>query len=259
MQIHNKTIKMEVFMFNGKKAVVTGASRGIGFAIAKRLVEQGATVVITGRNFESLLNAQKLIGDRAIPMVWDVSDIAIANEKIEEAARLMGGLDILVNNAGVFSPRNGWNQKPIIDTTPEEWISVMRVNLDGLFFAMKAAVKYMLTNNVQGNVLNVTSVAGYEPALDAYFASKAAANALTRGWAKMYSSKKITINGIAPGPVATEMNHWHEGDPLENSSIPYGRFALCDEIAELALYMLSDKAKMLCGETIIFDGGYSIR
>jgi 3-oxoacyl-[acyl-carrier protein] reductase len=75
----------------------------------------------------------------------------------------------------------------------------------------------------------------------------------------MFASDKITINGIAPGPVATEMNNWHDGDPLEHSRIPYGRFALCDEIAELALYMLDEKAKMLCGETVVFDGGYSIR
>ena len=75
----------------------------------------------------------------------------------------------------------------------------------------------------------------------------------------MFAADKITINGIAPGPVATEMNNWHEGDPLEHDRIPYGRFALCDEIAELALYMLDEKAKMLCGETIVFDGGYAIR
>ena len=246
-------------MLYGKKAIVTGASRGIGFSIAKRLAEEGATVVITGRNLESLTKAQQLIGERAIPLVWDASDLNIAEEKIEEAARLMNGLDILVNNAGIFAQRSEWGLKSLLETTPDEWSAVMRVNVDGLFFAMKAAVNYMLKNDVQGNVLNVTSVAGYEPGYGAYGASKAAANSLTRGWGKMFAPKNITINGIAPGPVATEMNNWHEGDPLEHSRIPYGRFALCDEIAELAIYMLGEKAKMLCGETIVFDGGYSIR
>jgi len=242
-----------------KKAIVTGASRGIGFSIAKRLAEQGATVVITGRNPQTLIEAQKAIGERAIPLVWDVSDIQLADEKIEEAAQLMGGLDILVNNAGIFAQRGEWNKNSLLETTPEEWRAVINTNTDGLFFAMQAAVKYMLKNKIEGNVLNITSVAGYEPVYGAYGASKAASVALTRGWGKMFAPDKITINGIAPGPVATEMNNWHEGDPLEHRRIPYGRFALCDEVAELALYMLDEKAKMLCGETIIFDGGYAIR
>ena len=246
-------------MLYGKKAIVTGASRGIGFSIAKRLAEQGVTVVITGRDPESLAEAKKAIGERAIPLVWDASSILLADKKIEEAARLMGGLDILVNNAGIFAKRSEWDKNSLLETTPDEWRAVMSTNTDGLFFTMQAAVKYMLKNKVEGNILNITSVAGYEPVYGAYGASKAASVALTRGWGKMFAPDKITINGIAPGPVATEMNNWHEGDPLEHSRIPYGRFALCDEIAELALYMLDEKAKMLCGETVVFDGGYSIR
>ena len=246
-------------MLYGKKALVTGASRGIGFSIAKRLAKQGVTVVITGRDPESLAEAKKAIGERAIPLVWDASSILLADKKIEEAARLMGGLDILVNNAGIFAKRSEWNKNSLLETTPDEWRAVMSTNTDGLFFTMQAAVKYMLKNKVEGNILNITSVAGYEPVYGAYGASKAASVALTRGWGKMFAPDKITINGIAPGPVATEMNNWHEGDPLEHSRIPYGRFALCDEISELALYMLDEKAKMLCGETVVFDGGYSIR
>jgi 3-oxoacyl-[acyl-carrier protein] reductase len=246
-------------MIYGKKAIVTGASRGIGFSIAKRLAEQGVTVVITGRDPESLAEAKKAIGERAIPLVWDASSILLADKKIEEAAHLMGGLDILVNNAGIFAKRSEWNKNSLLETTPDEWRAVMSTNTDGLFFTMQAAVKYMLKNKVEGNILNITSVAGYEPVYGAYGASKAASVALTRGWGKMFASDKITINGIAPGPVATEMNNWHDGDPLEHSRIPYGRFALCDEIAELALYMLDEKAKMLCGETVVFDGGYSVR
>ena len=246
-------------MIYGKKAIVTGASRGIGFSIAKRLAEQGVTVVITGRDPESLAEAKKAIGESAIPLVWDASSILLADKKIEEAARLMGGLDILVNNAGIFAKRSEWDKNSLLETTPDEWRAVMSTNTDGLFFTMQAAVKYMLKNKVEGNILNITSVAGYEPVYGAYGASKAASVALTRGWGKMFAPDKITINGIAPGPVATEMNNWHEGDPLEHSRIPYGRFALCDEISELALYMLDEKAKMLCGETVVFDGGYSIR
>ena len=124
---------------------------------------------------------------------------------------------------------------------------------------MKAAVNYMLDNNIKGNILNVTSVAGYEPVFGAYGASKTAATALTRGWGKMFANDGITINGIAPGPVATEMNGWHEGDPMEHSRIPFGRFSTIEETAKLAMYLLSKEAEMVCGETVVLDGGYAIR
>ena len=123
----------------------------------------------------------------------------------------------------------------------------------------KEAAKYMLKNDIKGNILNVTSVAGNEPVFGAYSASKIAASGLTRGWGKMFAADGITISGIAPGPVATEMNNWHDGDPLDCDSIPYGRFATIEEIAELAKYMLDENAKMLCGEVIVFDGAYAIR
>ena len=133
-------------MIHGKKAIVTGASRGIGFSIAKRLAEQGVTVVITGRKAESLLEAQKAIGEHAIPLVWDVSNISLADEKIEEAARLMGGLDILVNNAGIFARRSEWNKHSLLETTPDEWRAVMSTNTDGLFFAMQGSVIFCQSN-----------------------------------------------------------------------------------------------------------------
>jgi len=99
----------------------------------------------------------------------------------------------------------------------------------------------------------------YEPATGAYGTSKTAATALTRGWGKMFARDGITINGIAPGSVATEMNNWHEGDSLEHKFVPYGRFALADEIAKAAMHLLSKEAKMICGETLVVDGAYSIR
>jgi len=155
-------------MIQGKTAVVTGASRGIGFAIAKALAEHGLTVLITGRSRDAIEKTSKMIGKNAIPMVWDASDIAIAESKIEECATLLGGLDIFVNNAGIFALRSEWDRDSLLLITPE-------------------------------------------------------------------------------------------GDPLTHERIPYGRFATSEEIADLAMYMLDEKAKMLCGETIIFDGGYAIR
>ena len=242
-----------------KKALVTGASRGIGYAIAKKLSQNEYKIVITGRNIKTLERVADNLGKNVLPMVWDASEFDKAEEKIKEAAAILGGLDIVVNNAGIFAQRNEWDRENLLKTTINEWQDVINVNASAVFFTMQASVKYMLKNNVKGNILNITSVAGEEPVYGAYGGSKILATGLTRGWGKMFAADGITINGIAPGPVATEMNNWHEGDSMKHDRIPYGRFATIDEIADLAAYLLSEKAKMICGETVIIDGGYSIR
>ena len=247
------------YNLRGNKAIVTGASRGIGFAIAGELAKNGCDVVITGRNMDTLRQATEKMQGRVIPMVWDVSCLEIADEKIAEATKLMNGLDIVVNNAGIFPQKNEWEKSGLLSTTVWEWESIMQTNTGSLFFIMQATVKYMRKMGIKGNILNVTSVAGYEPVFGLYGASKTTATALTRGWGKMFANDGITINGIAPGPVATEMNNWHEGDPMENSRIPFGRYATIDEVAKLAMYLLSKDAEMICGETVILDGGYAIR
>ncbi len=246
-------------MLSGRKALVTGASRGIGFAIAKELASVGCNVIITGRKEATLKEAAEKIGKNAIPLVWDVSDIKLAETKINEVAKILGGLDIVVNNAGVFVQRSEWNKNDLLNTTVEQWETVIKTNTSSVFFTMQAAVKYMLKNNIKGNILNITSAASYEPVFGAYGTSKNAATGLTRGWGKMFASDGITINGIAPGPVATEMNNWYDGDPMEHSRVPYGRFSTTEEIAKLAIYLLSNEAKMICGETVILDGAYCIR
>lgn len=242
-----------------RKALVTGASRGIGYAIAKKLSQNDCAVVITGRNISNLECVAREFGENVFSMVWDAAEFNKADEKINEAANILGGLDIVVNNAGIFAQRNEWDKNSLLKTTTKEWQDVINVNASAVFFTMQAAINYMLKNDIKGNILNITSVAGEEPVYGAYGGSKILATSLTRGWGKMFASDGITINGIAPGPVATEMNNWHEGDSMKYDRIPYGRFATIDEIADLAMYLLSGNAKMICGETVIFDGGYSIR
>lgn len=242
-----------------KKALVTGASRGIGYAIAKKLSQKGYKIIITGRNIETLERVADSLGENALSMAWDASEFDKAEEKINEAAAMLDGLDIVVNNAGIFSQRDEWDKESLLNTTAKEWQDVINVNASAVFFTMQASVRYMLKNNINGNILNITSVAGEEPIYGAYGGSKILATGLTRGWGKMFAPDGITINGIAPGPVATEMNNWHEGDSMKHDRVPYGRFAATDEIAELAMYLLSKDAKMICGETVIIDGGYSIR
>ena len=242
-----------------RKALITGASRGIGYAIAKKLSQNECAVVITGRNINTLERVAHELGKNVLPMVWDSAEFDKTDEKVNEAVGMLGGLDIVVNNAGIFAQSNEWDKNSLLNTTAKEWQDVINVNASAVFFTMQSAVKYMLKNNIKGNILNITSVAGEEPVYGAYGGSKILATGLTRGWGKMFASDGITINGIAPGPVATEMNNWHEGDSMKHDRIPYGRFSTVDEIAELAMYLLSKDAKMICGETVIIDGGYSIR
>lgn len=242
-----------------KKALVTGASRGIDFAIARALVQNGYKVVITGRKLEALEEACEKIGGDVMPLVWDAVKTDTLGQMVEKAVELLGGLDTVVNNAGIFAQGGEWDANGLLTLTPKQWNDVINVNTTALLFTMQAGVKYMREHGIKGNILNVTSVAGEEPVFGAYGASKIAATALTKGWGKMFAPYGITVNGIAPGPVATEMNNWHEGDPMKHDRIPYGRFATIEEIASLAMYLLSDEAKMICGETVILDGAYYIR
>ena len=246
-------------MLRGNTAIVTGGSRGIGFAIAGALAEAGCRVLITGRRAEAVEAAANKIGHAVIPFVWDMEKLDEIDVKFKEASELLGRVDIFVNNAGLFAQRNEWDSDSLLATTLAEWQKVIDVNLSAVFFSMQTVVKYMRENHIKGNILNITSVAGYEPTNGAYGASKIAATGLTRGWGKRFAPEGIVINGIAPGPVATEMNGWHEGDPMEHDRIPFGRFATIGEIASLAMNLLSKESEMICGETVILDGAYAIK
>ena len=240
----------------GSKALVTGGSRGIGYAIAEKLVAAGANVVITGRNEESLAAAAKKIG--AYWMVWDVTDVSAMQSKFEQCVAMLGGFDILVNNAGVLTEKNEWGFG-MLNLSEEEWDRVIDINLKGAYFMMQTAVRYLYQNQIKGNVLNISSVAATEPFYGPYATSKGGLTGLTRGWGQQFAASGIVINGIDPGPIATEMNNWHEGDSMEHDRIPTGRFGTCEEVAQLAMYLLSEEANQIIGHTVIMDGAYDIK
>ncbi len=240
----------------GTKAIVTGGSRGIGFAIAGKLKEAGASVVINGKNEQRLREAAEKLGVQYL--AWDVADISIMQEKFDACVAMLGGCDIFVNNAGVLTSDNEWGLEKLY-MREQEWDRVMNINLKGAYFMMQTAVRYMYENKIQGNVLNVNSVAATEPLSGPYGASKAGMFGLTRGWGKDFAPYGIVINGIAPGPIATDMNNWHEGDSLRNDRIPSGRFGTADEVASLAMYLLSEEASQIIGHSVICDGAYDIK
>ncbi|MBR7132606.1 MAG: SDR family oxidoreductase [Clostridia bacterium] len=240
----------------GKKVLVTGGSRGIGYEIARRLVTEGCEVIVTGRNEDTLKKAAETIGAKW--MVWDIADISILKEKFGEVIKTLGGLDTVVSNAGVLTREDHEWGMGMLELTEDEWDNVININLKANFFLMQTTVKYFYENGIKGNLLNIGSVASIEPSCGPYGVSKVGVAGLTKGWGKQFAPFGIVINSIGPGPIATEMNHWHEGDSLAHSRIPTGRFGTVEEVGELAMYLLSKEAVQVIGQTFIIDGAYDI-
>ena len=239
-----------------KKVLITGGSRGIGYEIARRLNEAGADVVITGRNAATLRAAAEKLNVKWL--VWDAADIQVMQSNFDRCVEMLGGFDTLVNNAGVLTPQHEWGIG-MLELTEDEWDAVMNVNLKGAFFMMQTAVRYLYENKIRGNVLNIASVAATEPGYGPYVTSKSGLVNLTRGWGKFFAPYGIVINGIGPGPVATEMNNWHTGDSMEHSRIPTGRFLTVEEVGAMAMYLLSEDANQVIGQTFMIDGAYDIK
>ncbi|MDD3244295.1 MAG: SDR family NAD(P)-dependent oxidoreductase [Eubacteriales bacterium] len=236
------------------KILITGGSSGIGLAVAQRFAREGVQLVITGRDAEKLERARAQIASPWVhTMVWDSADVTVCRDNLRRAAGLMGGLNGLFNNAAVGYSDKEWFAEAI---TPEEWDRVTDVDLKGSFFMMRYAVDFMLENQTRGNILNVASNAACMDIVNPYGVSKLSILRLTRAFGKRYGHDGIIINGIAPGATFTPMiaSYAHEIDqPYPRHAIE--RFIHTDEIAELAFYLMSDYGEIVCGHTVVADGG----
>lgn len=236
---------------SGLKAVVTGGSRGIGKAIAIRFAEEGADVAITARNIESLKETAEAIkskGGKATLLAWDVSDVTQADERLAEAKEALGGFDILVNNAGVVGL-----PKDADDKSPEaEWDLVIDINLKGLYFLSQSAASLMKPQK-SGVIINIASDAGFRGAPNPYGVSKWGVVGFTNGFARQVAEDGIRVNGIAPGPVATEMMGWYPGDSMDAPGHPLGRYSLPEEIADVAVFLASNNSRAIFGHSIIVN------
>jgi 3-oxoacyl-[acyl-carrier protein] reductase len=242
----------------GRKAFVTGAAAGIGQAIARHLARAGAHVALADRDAERVTAAAaELCGPqvRAEAVVVDLADHEAVEPAIEAAAKAMGGLDILVNNAGIAL------QKPVLDTTVEDFQRIFAVNLFGLFGALRAAGRLMRAAGTRGRIVNVASVAGLRGSMGraAYGASKAAVLNLTQVAAVELAPYGITVNAIAPGPIETELTRQlHAGSRhVWLSATPQGRYGTPDDVAEAVLYLAGDAAGFVTGQVLAVDGGFS--
>jgi dihydroanticapsin dehydrogenase len=243
----------------GKIAIVTGGSRGIGFAIAKTLSENGATVVITSKDSEKIKKAESKISN-AFGIACDIKKKNEVQNVVNQTIGKFGKLDILVNNAGIFP-----KIKQLHEIDEDEWNEVLDVNLTGQFRFTKEAIPYL--QKTSGCIINISSDAGLKAFegfnVDAYSASKAALIVLTKCWALEYAKDKIRINCICPGVVDTDMTKPFLKNQKDiefmNNEHPLGRIGQPEEIGKAALYFASDDASWVTGAILTVDGGESIK
>lgn len=244
----------------GRTALITGASKGLGKAMALALAEAGAALALVSRDEAKLNEVATLIregGGRAEVFVADVTEEAQVQRTCAEiAAKFDGRLDILINNAGINI------RKPLTDFTLAEWRSVLDTNLTSVFLLCRAFVPLM-TGRGYGRVINLTSMMSHIslPGRTAYSASKTALLGLNRALALELAPEKITVNGISPGVCDTEINTPLMQNPELRAQflakIPVGRFGEPREIGKLAVYLCSEEAGFITGTDIVIDGGWT--
>ena len=243
----------------GKVAVVTGASRGIGKAIAVKLASKGATVVInyngSRERAEEVKNEVEAAGGKAVIIQCNVADFDACKEFIETVIKEQGRIDILVNNAGIT--KDGL----IMKMKEEDFDSVLNVNLKGTFNTIRHSARQMLKQR-SGKIINISSVSGILGNVGQanYAASKAGVIGLTKTMARELGSRGITVNAIAPGFVDTEMTEVLSEEIRENAckQIILGRFGKPEDIANTAVFLASDKADYITGQVISVDGGMNV-
>jgi NAD(P)-dependent dehydrogenase (short-subunit alcohol dehydrogenase family) len=251
---------LDLFRLDGRVAVVTGASSGLGVAFAQGLAEAGADVVLGARRVERLEQTAQLVeaaGRRAVVVATDVTDPDACTALVQAAVDELGKVDVLVNNAGVGTA------VPATRETPEQFRSVVDLNLNGCYWMAQACGRVMQPGS---SIINISSVLGLTTAglpQAAYSASKAVLIGLTRDLAQQWTGRKgIRVNAIAPGSIEFPGGVWDQRKTDNPTlyertlkSIPFGRFGTADEIAEVALFLASPHARWITGQVLSVDGG----
>ena len=242
---------------NGKVACITGGGQGLGASMAIALAEAGADLVLIGRRPEPMAETAKdceKFGVRARPAVCDVTDSSRVNALFGQVNKELGGPHILINNAGVSLP------SPILETTDELWRETIDLNLSGLFYCCRAAVRFMLEAG-EGKIVNLGSGAGSRgrPNQVAYAASKSGVRGFTEALAVELAEKNIQVNNIAPGRFPTPMTVDRIADPAQSEEflryVPMKRYGELEEIRPLVAYLCGPQSDYMTGQTIYLDGG----
>ena len=252
-------MKHDFFSLKNKVALVTGGNQGIGKVVAGYLADAGADIVILDLNdaSETAEDIASKYGVRGAAFVCDVTDPQEVSRKIQEAAEKMGTLDLLFNNAGICL------HKDALDCTPDDWLKVVNVNLNGIFFVAQAFAKYLIAHKKTGNIVNTASMSGtivnIPQGQASYNASKAGVAHLTKSLAVEWASKGIRVNSISPGYIRTEMTGTVRQDWQDYwiSTIPFRRMGNPEELAGAVIYLLSEASTYTSGLDMIIDGCFT--
>jgi gluconate 5-dehydrogenase len=248
------------FDLSGKIAVVTGAYRGLGYAIARGLAQAGATVVLNGRKPDALAAAAKALvdaGHHATSSIFDVTDGAATRAAVAAIEAEHGRVDILVNNAGIQ------RRHPLVEFPESEWNEIIATNLTAPFLVAQAVLPGMIARH-SGKIIHIASLMSElaRPTVVPYTAAKGGVKMLTRGMAVELAQHNIQVNAIAPGYFATEMNRALIDNVEFNAWVckrtPAGRWGQPEEIAGLAVFLASPAANYMTGQLLVMDGGMSV-
>ena len=239
-----------------KVVFITGGSRGIGYAIARKFANEGANVIISGRNKESIdIACDELKKEHGINVKGYAHDVSSSTETsniFEDIINTFGKIDILVNNAGITK------DNLMLKMTDEEWKDVIDINLNGVFYCTREAIKYMMKARA-GKIINITSIVGItgNAGQANYSSAKAAVIGLTKTTAKEMASRNIIVNAIAPGFIKTDMTKNLSDNVVQQmkDTIPLKRLGDADDIANAALFLGSDLTNYITGEVISVNGG----
>jgi len=247
------------FSLEGRRALVTGATKGIGYETCRVLADAGADIAAVGRDEGGLADIRREVeamGRRCVGIAADLATVEGPREAARQALEAFGTIDILVNNAGVTTI------KSIIDTPVDDWEWVNNVNLRAPYLLAQALVPAMIRQRM-GKIINISSQSGVV-ALDdhgAYGASKGGLNMLTKVMTVEWAKHNIQSNSVCPTVILTPMGEMVWGDPAKGdpmkAKIPAGRFGRTTEVADLILFLASSASDMICGQTILLDGGFT--
>ena len=249
-----------MFKLDGKNAVITGGSRGLGLGIAKALAEAGADIALVATTDMSQIKTEiEALGRKCIPLTADLSKKECVDTIISETVAELGSIDILFNNAGII------RRAPITEFSEKDWDDVMNVNIRTLFFLSQAAGKQMIAQGKGGKIVNTASMLSFQGGVfvPSYTASKSAVMGLTKLLANELGAYNINVNAIAPGYMATDNTKALRKDPARNKAIldriPAGRWGTPDDLQGTAVFLASAASDYIQGYTIAVDGGWLSR
>ena len=236
---------------SGKKILVTGGGRGLGFAMAKKFVAEGASVLIAGRNEETLKKSATEIGCQYLPL--DVSNPNTFGSFMEQANQMLGGVNCIVNNAGI-----SLHEKTFFDVTPETFDKQVNTNLKGGFFLTQKFVEILKKEQRKGTVLFTSSETGDTMDFRPYGFTKAAVNSMVQGLAYLFSKDGIRVNAVAPGVTTSDMTGFKADGNLYEPGSAVERVYLPEEVAETACFLLSDAAGCVSGQIITCNNAKTV-